>query len=157
MDLPDPWKTVGQLTDEFGSEQLLPLAAVQLGKSGIQISLDILIIAVPDAPTRQQLFPFGNIDDPVLARPVINISEQVLVDGAESCRRKIFKALLIQKHHVIAGLFSLHQIQDLIILDVQLVFQNRDILIEINIRHWSVPAPPVSCEKPTAPLSSARR
>ena len=64
------------------------------------------------------------------------------------------KAPFIQQHHVGAGLFGFDQFQGLFVLDLQLVAQHRHVIIEINVRHGSVPVPPFSGEKPAELPSS---
>ncbi len=51
------------------------------------------------------------------------------MDLAQSIRRKIFKSTLVEEHHIGSGLFSFDQVQRSLIPDVQLVPQDRDILV----------------------------
>ena len=73
-------------------------------ESRIQILRDILIVAVPNASASQQLFPFFNIDEPILARPFVEIAKEKPMDGAETGRGEIIETILIKDHHIGAGL-----------------------------------------------------
>ena len=58
---------------------------------------------------------------------------------------KVIKPALIKQHHIGTRLFGLHQIQCFVVFYAQFVFQNRYIIVEINIRHDCAPVLPSFC------------
>ena len=94
--LPDRRKEANELMDEFFPADAIPSNIFQPLKSLIEIFFYPVIVAVPNASACQQFLPFFNIDNAVLAGPLINVGKQGPMDLPQAIRRKVLKALFVQ-------------------------------------------------------------
>ena len=95
MHLPDRREKAGKLVNKLLPADAVPVSISQPSKSLIEIFLYPVIIAVPNASACQQLLPFFNIDDAVLAGPFVNVTKQGPVDLPQAIWRKVLKALFV--------------------------------------------------------------
>ena len=95
MHLPDWRKETGKLMNKLFPADAVPVSSSQPPKRLVEIFLDPVFVAVPNASACQQLLPFFNIDDAVLAGPFVNVVKQGLVNLPQAIRRKILKALFV--------------------------------------------------------------
>ena len=95
MHLPDRREKAGKLVNKLLPADAVPASISQPPKSRIEIFLDPVFVAVPNASACQQLLPFFNIDDAVLAGPFLNVTKQGPVDLPQAIWRKVLKALFV--------------------------------------------------------------
>ena len=80
MHLPDRREKAGKLVNKLLPADAVPVSISQPPKSRIEIFLDPVFVAVPNASTCQQFLPLFDIDDAVLAGPFVNVAKQASVD-----------------------------------------------------------------------------
>lgn len=86
--LPDRRKEANELMDEFFPADAIPSNIFQPLKSLIEIFFYPVIVAVPNASACQQFLPFFNIDNAVLAGPLINVGKQGPMNLPQAIREK---------------------------------------------------------------------
>ena len=96
MYLPDLRKAPNDSRYKRFSGHRRPILTLNILKGRNQIIRNGVIVAVPHAAARKQLFPLCDIDDPVLACPLVNVPEQKTVNVPQALRREVVKALFIE-------------------------------------------------------------
>ena len=92
MYLPDLRKAPNDSRYKRFSGHRRPILTLNILKGRNQIIRNGVIVAVPHAAARKQLFPLCDIDDPVLACPLVNVPEQKTVNVPQALRREVVKA-----------------------------------------------------------------
>ena len=108
--LPDRRKEADELMDEFFPADAIPSNIFQPSKKP---HLDLLLSCHRCCTKRFGLpavSPVFNIDNAVLAGPLINVGKQGPMDLPQAIRRKVLKALFVQQHHICSGLLGLDAI-----------------------------------------------
>ena len=75
MRLPDRREKAGKLVNKLLPADAVPVSSSQPPKRLVEIFLDPVLIAVPNASACQQLLPLLDIDDAVLAGPFVNVAK----------------------------------------------------------------------------------
>lgn len=88
MHLPDWRKETGKLMNKLFPADAVPVSSSQPPKRLVEIFLDPVFVAVPNASACQQLLPLLDIDDAVLTGPFVNVVKQGPVNLPQAIRRK---------------------------------------------------------------------